>query len=230
MRSHIIPKALAFAVRGDAKHVIAASPHQSVRRSQAGAFTDTLLCRAHENATAATDKYGIEFVRRVQAAWGNRASRKMLSVPNPSPDALQSFALLTIWREAHFEERPGLSLGDYDRPVQRHLFDGDPPPDWPVVVQRTNFTVQPGGASDFNLHPYKLRFGDRAAWTFTVAGVCFLVVSDKRGLPSLFEEWRADTHNPCPVSVAEPVPLSEAGALQGVLATMNARRMRMPKW
>lgn len=231
VKSHIIPRAFARDVRKGAKHVIAGSPQRpGVQVMQTGAYSEALLCDAHENATAATDKYGVEFVRRVQAEWRNRASQQMLSIPNPSPAILQSFALLTIWREAHFEERPGLSLGDYDGPVQRHLFEGGPPPDWPVVVQRTNFTVQPVGPSDFNLHPYKLRFADRAAWTFTVAGVCFLIVSDKRGLPSLFEDWRADTHNPCPVSVADPLPLSQAGALQGVFASMGVRRRRVPKW
>jgi hypothetical protein len=231
VKSHIIPRAFARDVRKDAKHVIAGSPNRSgVQRMQTGAYSEALLCDAHENATAAPDKYAVEFVRRVQEAWGDRAARSMLTVSNPVPSILRSFALLTIWREVHFQAQPDVTLGGYDGPVQRHLFEGGPAPDWAIVVQRTNFTVPPGGASDFNLHPYQYRVADRSAWTFTVAGVCFIAFSDKRGLPPLFEEWRADTHNPCPVSVAEPLLMTGVGALQGVFASMRVRRARVPKW
>lgn len=227
VRSHIIPQAFARDVRKGAKHVAAGFPkHPGIRYMQAGAFSDDLLCGTHESLTSAVDTYAVEFVRRVQSMWPDRRATATLLVPNPKPNLLRKFVLLTIWREVHFEAQPGVTLGNYELPVRRHLFEGQPSPDWAIVVQRTNFTVAQHGVSDFNLHPYRYRVLDRSAWTFTVAGVSFIAFSDQRGLPPPFDEWRADKHDPCRVSVPDPSPLAEVGALQGAFRLMRLRGVR----
>ena len=119
----------------------------------------------------------------------------------------------------------GLSLGPYDQHVRKNLFEGGAAPDWPLIVQRTNFQAAPKGAVDFNLHPYRVRFADRSGWSFTVAGIAFFVISDRRGLPQEYSEWRADLRDPAPVTVADAIPLTEVGALKTIMANM----LRSPK-
>jgi len=224
VKSHIIPKAFAHDVRDGATHVVAGSVTAKVARtSQGGFFSDTLLCSHHEGLTAATDKYAIEFVRRVSESWKDQSKRSALSISNPQPELLRSFALLTIWREAHGAPGTRLSLGPYENVIRRHLFDATVAPEWAIIVQRTNFVIENSGAADFNLYPYRVRFADRSGWMFTVAGVCFFVVVDGRGLPAKFENWRADRHDPAMVTVSEPLPFTEVGALKGILASLAAR-------
>ncbi|PTW45092.1 hypothetical protein C8J25_108184 [Sphingomonas faeni] len=224
VRSHIIPRAFAHDVRDGAKHVVTGSRFEKVpRTSQSGFFSSTMLCSTHENLTAPIDKYAIEFVRRVTDGWVDRTSTSALAIANPRPDLLRSFALLTIWREVHSGTEGTLSLGPYEQVIRNHLFDGGASPDWAIVVQRTNFVTPGRGAIDFNLHPYRVRFADRAGWMLTVAGVGFFVVSDRRGLPSRFQDWRVDCLDPAPVTISEPLPFTEVGALKGILAAMAAR-------
>lgn len=224
VKSHIIPKAFAHDVRDGASHVVAGSTVAKVARtSQGGFFSDTLLCSHHENLTAATDKYAVEFVRRVNEAWKDRSKRDALKIPNPQPELLRSFALLTIWREVHGAPGTRLSLGPYEDVVRRHVFDATVAPEWAIIVQRTNFVIEKQGAADFNLHPYRVRFAGLSGWMFTVAGVCFFVVMDRRGLPTMFEDWRADRHDLAVVTVSEPLPFTEVGALRGILASLAAR-------
>ncbi|MBB5684470.1 hypothetical protein [Sphingobium boeckii] len=172
VRSHIIPKAFAHEVRNGATHAVTASRHfKGTKPSQGGAFSDNLLCLKHERSTSATDKYAIEFVRRVIEAWGDRKDQTTLVVDNAQPHVMRSFALLTIWREIHSQHDTALSLGPYEDSVRHHLFEGDVAPNWAIVAQRTNFHLPGRGAVDFNLHPYRVRFADRAGWMLTLAGV-----------------------------------------------------------
>jgi hypothetical protein len=144
VKSHIIPKAFAHDVRDGATHVVAGSTVAKVARtSQGGFFSDTLLCSTHENLTAATDKYAVEFVRRVSSTWQDRTKTAALTIVNPRPELLRSFALLTIWREVHGAPGSRLSLGPYEDAVRRHIFDADVAPDWAIIVQRTNFVIEP---------------------------------------------------------------------------------------
>ncbi len=224
VRSHIIPKAFAHEVRDGAPHVIAASRHhRGAKPSQGGAFTDHLLCSQHESLTAAADKYAVEFVRRVADAWGDRKRQTTLQVDNPQPGLLRSFALLTIWREIHSQQVPGLSFGPYEDAVRRHLFEGRTAPEWPLIAQRTNFVLPGKGATDFNLDPYRVRFAGRGGWMLTVAGVAFFIISDQRGLPAQFVEWRVDLHNPASLTVSDPLPFTDVGAVKVILASMADR-------
>ncbi len=221
VRSHIIPKAFAHEIRDGASHAVAASRnHPRAKPSQGGIFSNDLLCSEHERLTAAADKYAVEFVRRVDDAWGDRTQLTKLEVDNPEPELLRSFALLTIWREVHCKHEPGLSLGPYEDIVRGHLFEGKGAPNWPVVAQRTNFILPGAGVVDFNLHPYRVRFSDRAGWALTVAGTAFFVISDRRGLPLVFSRWRADLYDPAPLTVSDPLPFTEVGALKAILAGM----------
>lgn len=227
VRSHIIPKAFAHEIRGDATHVVGASRHhRSAKPSQGGVFCDHLLCSNHESLTAGADKYAVEFVRRVADAWGDRKQRTTLEVDNPQPHLLRTFTLLTIWREIHSLQDPGLSLGPYEDLVRRHLFDGKEAPDWPVIAQRTNFFLPQKGAIDFNLHAYRIRLTDRSGWMLTVAGIAFFVISDRRGLPEAFSEWRVDLHNPAPLTVSDPLPFTDVGAIKVILAGMASKASR----
>jgi hypothetical protein len=214
-------------VREGAKHAVAASKrHRGAKPSQGGTFTDHLLCSDHENLTAAPDKYGVEFVRRVTDAWGDRKQQTTLEIDNPEPQLLRSFTLLTIWREIHSLQLPRLSLGPYENAVRRHLFQATSAPDWPVIAQRTNFLLPARGAIDFNLHPYRVRFADCGGWMLTVAGIAFFVITDRRGIPDMFSEWRVDEHDPAIVTVSEPLPFTEIGALKVILANMASKAPR----
>ncbi len=225
VRSHIIPKAFAHDVRHGEKHAVAGSRfHDGTLRTQGGMFSDDLLCFTHENATAPFDKYAIEFVRRAEAARLAVSGDAALLVPNPTPHMLRTFALLTIWREAHWQDRGRITLGKYDAAVRGHLFEGGASPDWGVIVQRSNFTVgQQAEGISFNMHPYRARLLDRSAWLFAVAGFSFFVVTDGRGVPPLFEDWRADVYDPCPVPLADSFPFDTTRAFRGVLAAMRRR-------
>lgn len=224
VRSHIIPKAFAHLVRNGEKSVITGSRYQiGIRHSQGGTFNNDLLCRVHEGMTAAPDKYAIEFVRRVQAARSAPRNGVTLQIANPAPQMLRSFALLTIWREVHSCNRPSLTLGAHDASIRRHLFEGAPAPDWALIVQRTHFIVADDGGIDFNTYPYRVRLLDRTAWLFAVAGVAFLTISDNRGLPPLFADWRADSHDPCPVPAADPLPITDVRSFRAVFTAMRAR-------
>ncbi len=224
VKSHIIPKAFAHDVRDGSTHVVAGSTTAKIARtSQGGFFSDTLLCSHHENLTAATDKYAVEFVRRVNDNWKDRTKTNALKISNPQPDMLRSFALLTIWREVHGAPGTRLSLGPYEDIVRRHIFDATVAPEWAIIVQRTNFVTEKRRAADFNLHPHRVRFADRSGWMFTVAGVGFFVVMDGRGIPAKFEDWRADRHDAALVTVSEQLPFTEVGALKGILASLAMR-------
>ena len=223
VRSHVIPKAFAHEIKDGATHAVAASRHHpTVKTSPGGMFNNQLLCAEHEGMTAAPDKYAIEFVRRIAGAWDGKRVETLL-VANPQPHLLRSFALLTIWREVHFSQVSGVTLGPYESPIRDFLFRGAPPPPWPVFVQRTNFVLD-GRAVDYNLHPYRIRFSDRTGWMMATAGVSFIVVTDKRGIQPAFIDLRADVGDPATVTVPSPLPFTEVGALKVILAGMAASR------
>ena len=227
VRSHIIPKAFAIDIRAGAPHILAASlSHIGAKPMQGGPFSDHLLCHAHESLTAAVDKYAVEFVRRLNSEWRHRGGTEVLEVVNPQPELLKRFALLTIWREVCAKQVPGLSLGPYTATVGAYVFEDGTAPDWPVIVQRTNFTLPGKGAIDFGVHPYRVRFADRGGWAFTVAGAAFFVVSDQRGLPSIFSEWAVDRHNPARVTVSDATPFTDVGMLKPLLGKLAARNIR----
>ena len=227
VRSHIIAKSFALTVRAGEKHVIAASRSQiGVRRTQAGTFSTDLLCREHENQTGAADKYAVEFVRRVQVERSRAPAASLLYVTNPTPEMLLRFALSTIWRQVHSENENGAELGPYEGPVRRFLFEGAAAPNSGVVVQRTRFTLPITEAMDFNVYPYRARLGGRTTWVFAAAGVYFVTAIDHRGFPPLFHDWRADQQDPCPVPVADPMPLTEVGSFRGVIDAARRRSGR----
>jgi hypothetical protein len=221
VKSHILPKAFAHLIKDGAPHAITASRHyRGAKPSQGGPFSNEILCRNHEAMTAAADKYAVEFVRRINDAWDHKSTR-LLRIENPQPHFLREFAILTIWREVHSGHAPGLTLGPYEEPVRSLIFDGGPALEWPVVVQRTNFLLtETRAAVDFNLHPYRIKFAGRNGWLLTVAGIGFFVISDRRGLASPFEEFRADVLNPVPITVADPMPFTDVGALKYILRNM----------
>lgn len=227
VRSHIIPKALALDVRNGAPHVLAASRSRAiVRPMQGGPFSDHLLCNTHESATAAIDKYAVEFVRRVNGQWKMRGGSTALRIQNPDPEALRRFALLTIWREVYAKQESGLSLGPYSEALAEYIFANRKGPSWPIVAQRTNFTLPEKSAVDFTLHPFRVRFADRSAWTFTVAGVAFFVISDRRGLPPIFSDWAVDRHDPAPITVSDPISITDVGMLKQLISKIAERKSR----
>lgn len=224
VRSHIIPKAFAHDVRDGAKHLIAGSLHHiGGKPSQAGMFSDDLLCASHESDTSAADTYAIDFVRKISNNWKNRGETSALNIDNPDPPMLRKFALTTIWREVHSCRDGQLSLGPYEQAVFQFLFGGGVAPAWPVIVQRTNFTTKPGMAMDFNLHPFRVKFADRSGWAFTVAGVAFFTISDSRGLPDKFSAGRSDINDIALVTVSDPQPITEVGILKSILSNMVSR-------
>lgn len=232
VKSHILPKAFAHLIKDGATHAVAASRHYGgAKPSQGGAFSNTMLCGKHEAMTAAVDRYAVEFVRRINGGW-DRKSTDLLQIDNPQPHLLEAFAILTIWREVHSGHAPRLTLGPYEKPVRSFLFEGGPAPDWPVIVQRTNFFLaDTRRAVDFNLHPYRVKFAGKNGWLLTVAGIGFFVISDRRGLPPPFPSFRADILDPVPVTVSDPVPFMEIGALKYILRNMAspAKRRRRDK-
>lgn len=193
---------------------------------QSGAFSDHILCEKHEGLTAKVDKYAVEFVRRVNTEWRARGGGDTLEISNPQPELIRRFALLTIWREVASRHEKGLSLGPYADQMSDYIFNDGHALEWPVVVQRTNFTLPGQEAIDFALHPFRIRFADRSAWTFTVAGVAFIIVSDQRGIPSIFEEWIADTHDPARVTVSHTEHITDVGMLKALMSKLGKSRKR----
>lgn len=220
VRSHVIPKAFAHDVRDGEKHVIGVSRHRiGGKPSQGGIFSDRLLCSDHEAKTSAADTYAIEFVRRIANTWSGARDTTTLEVQNPYPDLIRRFAITTIWREVHADPLGEIGLGPYENDVLDYIFHNAVAPDWPVIVQRTNFFVRLNNPIDFNLHPYRVKFADRNGWALTVAGAAFFVISDRRGLAKRFSSGRADICDPALVTVSEQLPFTEVGALKNILTS-----------
>jgi hypothetical protein len=225
VNSHIIPRALAHDVRGRDTHSIIASRKSSgPKPSQSGISYPNLLCDTHEKQTSVVDKYGIEFVRRIAAEWKNHRTNGSMRVVNPQPEMIRRFALLTIWREVHAVENSTRTLGRFDQAIQDGLFGTSLLPDWPVIVQRTNFVDEQGEPVDYNIYPWRNKIFERNCWCFTAAGVNFFVVSDNRGLPLKFSSYSADTNDPAIVAIPSPLPVKKMGMVNSVIDSMAKNR------
>ena len=211
--------------REGATHLVSGSRfHKGAKPSQGGQFSDHILCERHENVTASLDKYGTEFVRMAERRFRALDAKTSFQIENARPTELLKFALSVIWREVASSGRSekNLSLGPYWKPVIDAVF-GSGELSWPTMIQRTRFFA--GDALDIKLgiHPHTIRFEKLNAWTFTVAGFAFFIVSDRRGLPRLPQYLSANEGNPLTIIVADKRPISEVGILQPILSNMRLR-------
>lgn len=225
VRSHILPKALIHDLKEGASHVISGSRwHKGAKPSAAGRFSDDMLCSEHEAATSALDTYGVRFVREVRRTYEAGPLSKSLEVTNPNPRMLSRFALSLIWREAHNPANVNArtSLASYDAAVSDAVFaDGDI--DWPMLVSQSQFSLGEQRAIQFALHPYRVRLMERNAWSFTLLGVTFWLVSDSRGLPVLPDWLRANVSDPATIVVGHQQDFRTVGNLQALLSNMGRR-------
>lgn len=230
--SHILPRAIAHQMRRGGPNLTGGSRFYSGRKiTQSGETTKVILCEKHEAATARPDKYGVEFLRRAEALWLSRGrSSGILEVQNRTPLMLRTFALACIWREVAAQQAEGrdLTLGRYGEAVQAHLFANKPAPDWPLIIQRTNFELGADGPVDFIVHPYRIKLVERSTWTFTAAGYAFFLVNDPRGIPPIFMDWRADKFDPAPVPVGNISPFLGLRSLQPLWQNMLRPRGKPP--
>jgi hypothetical protein len=100
---------------------------------------------------------------------------------------------------------------------------------WPLIVSRTRFTLQERGALKFGVHPFRVRFADLNAWTFTAVGHAFWLISDHRGLPPTHDFARADIFDPALVLVGHEQDFRTVGVLQKLFANMRQREEWRPK-
>ena len=225
VRSHLLPKALIKEIREDAKHVVSDSRHRKgVRLSQGGSFDRHLLCAEHENATADLDRYGTEFLRRSETVFETLKPDRTFEVINPQPDTLRNFALSVVWGEVDCANGAlsRLSLGPYEDRVRSAVFDRAEL-QWPLLVSRTQFSVEKRGAVKFALHPFRVRFSGLSAWSFTAVGHAFWLISDRRGLPATHDFVRADLKDPATVIVGHQQDFGSVGILQKLFANMRQR-------
>jgi hypothetical protein len=98
VRSHLIPRALAFEIRGQETNLtILERGADRPKALPAGLFDKNLLCADHEQTTGELDRYGVEFVRRVQAG-RSTSNGQAFTVANPDPSKLARFAHSIVWR------------------------------------------------------------------------------------------------------------------------------------
>lgn len=208
--------------------MVSGSRHRAgTRLSQGGNFDSNMLCATHENATAALDRYGTEFLRRSEALFEAQNPERAFEVANPEPHTLRRFALSVVWREVHSAngQESRLSLGPYEDDVRNAVFGTADLP-WPLLVSRTRFTLEERGPVKFAVHPFRVRFVGLTAWTFTAVGHSFWLISDRRGLAPAHAFVRADIRDPALVIVGHEQDFRSVGVLQKLFSNMRQRGPR----
>lgn len=225
VRSHIIPRALVHdSKEGAQAAVYGERGTPGYRLRQSGKFDDDILCEAHENLTGYLDRYGVDFVRALNAAGNQAGDRQAVSIPNPRPDMLQRFVLSVIWREVQSKrgQAIGLSLGSWAESVTDAVF-------WqrsiaaPLVASYQRFTAERSERVPIGIHPFRVRMLGRNFWQFTVSGCAFWLCLDRRGLPPKFDGVRADLNDPARAVIGDAKPLEEVGILRAIFDDMRRR-------
>ncbi len=225
VKSHLLPKSLIREIYAGHKHAIAGSRFRAgPKPTQGGEFSKEILCAEHEAVTATFDTYATNFVRWAQEIFEKARPTKSFKVANPRPEFLAKFALATIWREVHaaIGTDKNVRLGPYDEAVRDAVFGGGSIR-WPMLVSRANFTLETPNPIKFAVAPYRIKFADRHAWSFTVVGFSFFVVSDGRGISKLPEWLRADLTDPTPVIVGHQQDFRDVKTLRPILDKMFDR-------
>jgi len=222
VRSHIVPKALMIETRRQEPHLVTGSRfHNGAKPSQGGHFSDRILCAAHETLTGPFDKYGTEFIRRAEAIFQATKPDRSFTVSNPKPQTLHRFALATIWREVQNNgANHKVTLGKYAAAVQDAVFAGAAI-NWPMLVSRTRFTLDSPDTVRMVVHPYRVRIGERNAWTFTAAGYAFYLFSDARGVGILPDWLRANVSDPACVVVNHSLDLRSVASFKPIFQNMS---------
>ncbi|RYD42028.1 MAG: hypothetical protein EOP63_14050 [Sphingomonadales bacterium] len=195
------------------------------RLRQGGEFDDDILCELHERITGDLDRYGVDFVRRVNSLGGKADNIKAFDVPNPSPENLKRFVLSVVWREVFAKNglRRGLNLGIKTHQIRDLIFDSTTA-DFPLFVTYERFTAGSNERVPVGIHPFRIRFMDRIFWQFTVAGCAFFVGTDQRKTIPRFDWLRADINDPARAIIGDQRDIATVGILKPLLRDMTTRR------
>ena len=223
VKSHIIPRALMFDIRGDEPYLHTVTQDQmGTKFSQSGPIDDQILCLLHEQQTEDADRYGIEFCRRVIAEVPQNGERAL--VQNSNPDLLVRFACLIVWRHCISKHGPGIcALGPYGQQLQTAIFDDVSR--LPILyLARNHLRMDNQTESTIALAPFPVRLADVRCWLFSVSGVQFYLKLDKRSLPGDGESFAANGADPVTLLQLGPTLAHNVPILQSMMANMVLRR------
>ena len=195
VKSHLFPRALMLAMRGDAKALVQGDRFRpGVRLPQNGDWDDLILCDAHEKQVGKGDDYAVRLLKRGPNSptfMDGRATR----IDNPNPDLLVHFAYGTVWRHVVSGVRRGepLNLGPYEAALRTRLVD-DGPYDLQVIISRSGMMLREVGAINMALNPYRVKMMGFTAWRFVLGGFEFYVLTDRRKLPSTWVRYVANAN------------------------------------
>lgn len=225
VKSHIIPKRFTLAIREDAKSAVLGSRFKSgIRKTQGGVFSPDMLCEGCENLTADLDRYGWDFVQRVNQLSNGRKSEALI-VENPEPEVLGRFVLSLIWRNCHASgfKVSRETLGPYDQEATSVVF-GSAPMRWPVLASLDQFKSNSSGQARLVIYPWRTRFGDRTAWAVTLSTLTFFLIIDNRGPAQRMAGFEAQHDNPLQVVVSDPQNIESVPILQELFRSMRRKR------
>lgn len=225
VRSHLIPRALAFTIRGTEPNLTVLERGADRPRSlQAGQFDDNLLCHDHENITGELDRYGVEFVRRVRDG-RSKAFGEGMNIENPDPPKLSRFVHSVIWRAV------ASPLGNVDTDglgSRRAAIE-----DWifrekytPTILFCASVRDEHEGREFLTaMMPTRIREQGRWLWQFQVVGCYFTLFIGGAGFPANFATSRADLANPTHIPV---IPATSVAGWRG-LRTLIQSIKRHPR-
>ncbi|MEG3163878.1 hypothetical protein U1701_04655 [Sphingomonas sp. PB2P19] len=193
VKSHLFPRALMLAMRGDARSLVQGDRFEDgIRLPQNGDWDDLILCDAHEKQVGLGDDYAVKLLKRAPEApiiMNGRA----VKVNNPHPNLLLHFIYGTVWRHVVSGARRGepLKLGPYRDELQARLMNSGPY-DFQAIVARSGMMLRELGPINMALNPYRVKFMGLTAWRFVLHEFEFYLLTDRRRLPAKWKGYVAN--------------------------------------
>lgn len=196
VHSHLIPRALAFEIRGDEPNLtVLERGAERPLALQAGLFDDMLLCAEHEQITGELDRYGVEFIRRVRSERGN-SNGQGITVPNPDPAKLARFVHSIVWRavSSRVGNQSNDALGSRYTEITNSVFSAKPS-ETVLFCGSVRFENDSKEIITATM-PQRTRQDGRWLWQFQLNGTYFTLFIGGKAFPQSFASSRADLHDP----------------------------------
>lgn len=224
VKSHLFPRALMLAMRGEAKSLVQGDRFtKGVKLPQNGDWDDLMLCDAHEKQIGRGDDYAVRLLRRAPDAPMIMDGRATM-LDNPDPDLLVHFIYGTVWRHVVSGIRRGepLRLGPYKDELLTRLLDNGPY-DLQTIVARSGMMLRELGPIDMALNPYRVKMMERSAWRFALNGFEFYLLTDRRKLPDIWKDYVANDNRVLVAANGHGVDIRAMPSLRPIIDRMSAR-------
>ena len=206
IEAHIVPKAFARDVRGNAAHNVYITPND-VRKAQLGVFDPNILCAKCDNVLGEYDKYGIEFCRSFDEKTVIDSS-DIFHTADADCEKFSRFILSILWRASVSSriECKAVLLGPYEKVIQQVIFNViglDVFPAFDLMLVRWK-PSQLAPHRSFTM-PNRGRYLNGNSYGFLLMGFRIAARLDKR---------------PIPIEL-RPFSINKSGIMQGAVGDYN---------